>query len=167
LILEEKQLRFDFTGCIRAEKYDENPAVPNLMKKVDFLVEEPNRILLVEVKNVLNPGTGRADREKFIRELKSKKLIYDGLVPKCRDSWAFLHLMALDNKPIYYAVVIDLYPNNVSPELFGPLMNALAKRLRKESTAPWKRPYVCGSAILSLVAWNQEFPNYRASRIQP
>ena len=135
------------------------------MRKVDFFVEERDRILLVELKDISDTATTRTHREKFIKDLKSKTLIREKLVPKCRDTWTFLHLMALDNKPILYVVVITLYENDPTPALFGALMTQLSKRLKKEETQAWKRPYVSGCVILNLNGWNQSFPRYRATRI--
>ncbi|MGO9123042.1 MAG: hypothetical protein ACLQPD_36155 [Desulfomonilaceae bacterium] len=165
MILREKRLQFDFRGCIHAEKFDENPAVPNVMKKVDFLVEEQDRILLVELKDISDTATTRTNRENFIRNLKSKNLIHQTLVPKCRDTWTFLHLMDLDDKPILYIVVITLYENDPRPAVFGGLMSELSKRLRKEATKAWQRRYVSRCVILNLNGWNKSFPRYRAQRI--
>ena len=165
MILREKRLQFDFRGCVYAEKFDENPTVPNIMKKVDFFVEERDRILLVELKDISDTATTRTNREKFLKDLKSKALIREVLVPKCRDTWTFLHLMDLDNKPIVYVVIITLYENNPRPAQFGGLMSQLNKRLGKEGTKAWQQPYVSGCVILNLNGWNQSFPRYRAVRI--
>jgi len=164
VIIREKQLAFDFTGALDAHRMDgpESP-MPDRMRKVDFWVEEEERVLLVEVKDPSDTRTTVKNREDFIPGLKSGRLVNESLVPKCRDTYTYLHLMQQDSKPLLYVVLLSLYEHIPRPEVFGPLQARLAARLKKEAKRPWARQYVTGCIVVNMAGWNAVFP-YRVTR---
>ncbi len=158
MILQEGQLRFDFSGALRAMKMDgQNSPMPNLMKKVDFLVEETDRILLVEVKDPSDSQVTATNRDDFMRRLKSNELVTNNLVPKCRDTYTYLHLMCQDDKPLIYVVVLSMYEHTQKPERFGPLQDSLRRGVKKEGPARWERQYVRDCVVLNVAGWNKRF----------
>lgn len=164
MILREGQLEFDFADCVKATRMDGSDSpMPETMRKVDFIIEEQDRVLLVEVKDPSDTHTSQRNREKFIRRLNSGQLINENLVRKCRDTYTYLHLMEKDSKPFTYVVLISLYEHKAKKDLFGPLQDKLRKRLRKEGRQPWKRRYVAACIVVNMAKWNELFP-YPAAR---
>jgi len=164
MILREGQLDFDFTGALHARRMDgQGSPMPGRMRKVDFLVEEGERVLLVEVKDPSDTRTSASNRRDFIPRLRSGRLINESLVPKCRDTYTYLHLMRQDDKPLLYVVLLSLYEHVLRPDFFGPLQARLAARLRKEAKRPWAREYVSSCLVVNMAGWNAIFP-YRLTR---
>lgn len=160
MIVREGRYEFDFTNSLRAIAWDgPGTPVPETMKKVDFVVEEPARWLLVEVKDPSNPNTSETQRQAFLHRLKSKAFVNDTLVPKCRDTWTYMHLMLMDPKPIHYVVVITLFWNR-QPDRLMIVQKLLRKRLKKEGKEKWKRPYVQECVVLNISGWHKKFPEY-------
>jgi hypothetical protein len=159
VILREGQLEFNFTGCLAATKLDESGTpMPETMRKVDFLVEETDRVLLIEVKDPSDTRAAERGKSDFIQSYKGRKLVNETLVPKCRDSYTYLHLMEESIKPLLYVVVISIYEHVPKRELFTGLTETLRVRLRKEGKRPWKRQYVKDCLVLNVAGWNQKFP---------
>lgn len=164
MTLREGQLVFDFTGSVAAEKWDvPGTPVPETMRKVDFVVEEEDRFLFVEVKDISDTRTTESARAGFIDKLKSGPLVNENLVPKCRDTWAYLHLMNRDSKPIVYVVLFSAYEHTEKPDFFAGLLEKLRKRLAKEGKQPWKRRYSQDCAVANMRQWNRRF-QYRVWR---
>jgi hypothetical protein len=168
MIMREGQLEFDFSGAVAATRMDgPDSPMPQRMRKVDFLVEEEGRLLLVEVKDPWNPATPLTARQDFLRRMRSGNLVNDSLVPKCRDTYTFLHLMHNEVlKPRIYIVVLGRYERRAKLELFGPLTVELRRRLKKENGAKrsWVRHYVNDCFVVSVEGWNKVFPSYPVSR---
>jgi len=162
MTLTEGQLAFDFTGCFRAWRLDQE-GIPETMKNVDFVVEESDRILLIEVKDPSDPRTTETARQSFVQNLKSKQFVNVTLVPKCRDSYTYLHLMADDRKPLVYIVILSLYEHTDRPDLFVGLQERLKLRLRKEGKKKWERQFVQDAVVLNISMWNRRF-SYQADR---
>jgi hypothetical protein len=164
--VREGQLVFEFPDDVRVERMDgADSPVPETMKKVDFAIEEPERILLVEVKDPSDYGTAETNRTDFVRRLKSGPLVNETLVPKCRDTYTFLHLMGRDAKPLLYVVLISTYDHKESAPHFHALKQKLAARLKKEGKLAWKRPYVTGCVVVNTEGWKQHF-HYEVTRDQ-
>ena len=162
----EGELSFDF-GKLHAWRLDE-PGRPQPigMKFVDFVVEEQDRLLLVEVKDLdATPECHRpGQEEEWRRRLRSKDWIGHELVPKARDSYTFLHLMALDTKPMDFVVLLGWERCEVP--LLVAARDILLRRLRKEAAKPWKREYVLACWILRLEDWEEDarLRGYRVTR---
>jgi len=164
MILREGQLEFDFSGSLSAMKVDgPGTPIPETMKKVDFVVEEAERSLLIEVKDPSDTRTTARGRASFARDLKGGKLVNEILVPKCRDTYTYKHLMGEDGKPFVYIVLVSLYEHTVRPELFGPLNDKLRSRLRREGRRNWTKLYVADCMVVNVAMWNQRLP-YRITR---
>ena len=158
---------FGFTGSV--DRLDEpGRRQPVGLSLVDFVVEQRERFLLIEVKDPSDPGIPPEHRarqqKKFQQKLRSDELIARSLVPKARDSYLFLHLMKRDTKPFVYVVLLGLSACGVEPALLVAFKDRLLGRLRREADRPWERRYVRDCIVLTEASWSSAFPDYRLSR---
>jgi hypothetical protein len=142
---------------------------PQGMQVVDFVIEEAQRILLLEIKD---PSSSRAPAETrpsqladFARRMKDDTLIAHDLVPKARDSYCFLHLMCRDAKPMLYVVVLGLAAYEPERALLLGFKDRLLRRLRHEADEPWKRAYVQDCVVLTESRWATAFPEHALRRM--
>lgn len=164
-VFREGDLVFQFPNGLPVERLDrQGEPIPHGMSLTDLVIEETQRAILVEVKD---PGANVAPprrRDDFVREMLRNTLIHEALVPKARDSYAYLHLMARDAKPFLYVVVLGLDPVRLDPALLIAFKDRLLKRLRQETDQPWRRHYVSDCLVLSVEGWNLHFPYYPLQR---
>jgi hypothetical protein len=172
---QEGELKFDF-GTAKYEKPDaEGKIKPQGMQLVDFIIEEEKRLILLEIKDPSQqPKSNHAnaiadierERSKFADQFKKDGWICHTLVPTARDTYTYLHLMARDNKPILYVVLlgVHLLPFDAIP-LLPNFRDRLLGRLRKEMEQPWLREYVEDCLILTETTWSVAFPQYPLTRV--
>jgi len=165
-IYKEKELVFNFNNAEKVEKLDEEGVpLPSNMKLVDFVVEEENRTLLIEIKDPSHSKTPEEERNKYAKKILGDELINDELVPKVRDAYTYLHLMERDSKPFIYVVVLGLERyKDEKALLLGGFKERLLKRIRKEAKESWKRKYIKECIVLTIDGWNALFQNYPVSR---
>jgi hypothetical protein len=165
--IEETDIRIDFPTALSMRKFDDSSThgLSHCMKAVDFIVELPDKILFVEIKDPDNPHTKECDQTKFIDEFKSHKLINSSLVPKCRDSFLYEYCMEGIHKPIHYCVIIGL--ENLSEAELISQSDLLSKNIpiSGPSITPWKRQFIQSSHIFNLRTWNANFSEYPMTRI--
>ncbi len=99
----EGELDFDFSAAKQAEKLDDKgKKLPQGMMFVDFIVEEENQLIILEVKDPSCKAKGgdakaevalHREREGFIDMIHQDTWIAEKLTPKAKDSYTFLHLM--------------------------------------------------------------------------
>lgn len=164
--LNERDLQFDFSGSIFCFRLDiQGTSQPYGMAFVDFVVEDKNRIYLIEVKDPSYASVPPEERTEFAKRLQSRKLINEELTPKARDSYAYLHLMEMDSKPMLFVVVIGLEKIPIDAVHLMTLQERLQMRLRKEADKPWKREYVQSCLVVNVETWNQYFGQYPLIRL--
>lgn len=166
--MREGELSFDFSKARSVMKLDEVTPLPQGMKLVDFVVEENDRILLLEVKDPLPDAVPsehrRRVKDKEIEKLKTKELINMDLVPKARDSYCYLHLMELYKRPFDFIFFTGADRLGVTKELLLNFQDRLTARLRKETDKEWKLKYVRNCAVLTENDWIRIFGNYPVER---
>ena len=168
--IREKELSFEFFGAQSVKKLDEQgDETPSGMSLVDFVIEEEQRILLVEVKDPsadqIPVQHRKSVKDREIRKFQTKELIHDELVPKARDSYCYLHLMKRDSKPFDYVYLTSIDRLGINSELLMNFHERLLKRLRKEADEKWKRYYIRDCAVHTLRSWNQQMAPYTVERI--
>ena len=164
--VRERDLEFDFAGAVRVARVDvQGVKAPQGMQLVDILVEEKQRALLIEVKDPSFATAPQRERKEFAKKMRGKELIHDELVPKARDSYTFLHLMAQDSKPFLYVVVLGLKELADEAALLATFKDRLLRRLRKEAEKPWVRQYVTDCIVITPEQWSTHFPDYALTRI--
>ncbi len=167
MILEEGDIRIDFSNAVSGKKFDdENHGLSYCMKAVDFIVEIENKILFIEIKDPQDPQiTKMSDIEEFLKSLTSKSLFETSLKTKCRDSFLYEFSMDRIHKPIYYLVLIcldiltpaelisqtDVLKNHVP--VLGPKKN------------PWKKRFIEDCSVFNIKTWNSKFEKHSVTRI--
>jgi hypothetical protein len=170
VVLTEADLRFTFAGhdTTSARKLDvQGQTLPRGMCLVDFAVTEDTLVLLVEVKDPSCAGATAQEQQRFVRSLAKDNLVNEELVPKMRDSYCFLHLMAQDVQPCLAVVLLGLDACAHDPALLLPFKERLLSRLRKETNVAWERQYVSDCVVLTTSNWDEVFPDYPIERIAP
>lgn len=163
--VREGELEFEFSGAARVERLDQQGIpLPQGMQLVDFVVEEQHRTLLIEVKDPSQSAVPERERRSFAKKMRQNTLIHQELVPKARDSYTYLHLMANDSKPFLFVVVLGLeeLPDQVA--LLAPFKDRLLGRLRHEAEEPWLRQYVTDCIVVTPDLWSTHFPDYALTR---
>ncbi len=166
----EGDFEFDFSDALGVQRLDD-PAIgmPNDMKDVDFVVEEPFRVLLLEVKDPSNPTIPTGKTPEVSRRERRKRvgdeLINDDLVPKARDSYLYLHLMKHDAKEFLFVLLDDPSSLGISAPEVTYFENRLRHRLRHEAKDPWSHHYVSDCIVLNPGNWDTYFPEYPLRRL--
>ena len=161
---DEGDIRFDFSKAVSWKKFDDNNhGLSHCMKAVDFIVELPEWIYFIEVKDPEDPSSG--DPDSFLLRLNSEEYIKKNLVPKCRDSFLYEYSQENVAKSIYYSVVVGL------SSLSEPLLLAITERLKHHIPVqgppgrPWPRRFIERCMVFSLETWNKHMPDFRVTRI--
>ncbi len=164
-MIQEGELEFDFDAARSFERFDEQGVpIPVGMKLVDFVVEEANRIFLIEVKDPSDREAQEAARREFGQSMHGDELINGKLVPKARDSYAFLHLMERDRHPFIFVVVLGLERLSNEKALLLSFKDRLIKRIRHEAKEPWKKAYIADCVVVTPDTWKAAFPRYGLAR---
>lgn len=159
-ILPAGELRFDFSKSLCSIEYDKIPMVVTSMKRVDFIVSEPERLLLIEVKDPTRYQGQKNNSYKASIDIN----VNSNLVPKARDTYTALHLFKKNTKPLWYIVYIDISDNKNDSALLLQKHEALRERLRGEFHRQWRVQYIANSLVLNETQWNKYFPQYPISR---
>ena len=130
------------------------------MKAVDAIVELKEAYLFIEIKNYDDPAD--FDIKTFVNQIDLDKkqdqfrYLKNNLKYKYRDS--FLYRFAEDkvNKPIHYLCLIN----------FENALNSFMQKFLKQElpvgkpSKRWKKTIAESCQVLSLIKWNEVFPNW-------
>lgn len=166
----EGELFFDFSAARSVEKPDEpHQKKPEGWKLVDFVIEEEDRLILVEIKDPsCEPKADtpeaqehlRKEREDFAKKIKDRTLITKELTPKARNSYSLLHLMERDDKPMLYVLLLGAAKLSLDLPLLLAFKERLLDGLRQELDSPWARQYVTDCIVVTETSWGEAFPAY-------
>ena len=163
-VFQEENFEFDF-GNATVEKLDkQGRKMPTGMSLVDFVIEEEDHTLLVEVKDPARGKDPLGQQRDYIKRMRQKPLVQKELTPKMRDSYCFLHLMRRDPKRCICVVLLGLDAEPFDVALLGPVKTRLLARLRQEAYEPWKREYVADCIVVTPDQWRKHFKNYPLKR---
>lgn len=167
MIEYEGEFKFDFTGAISVQKLDDkNKKLPQGMQLVDFIVEEKDQVLFVEIKDPSckpkkdTPEAHAAlekQRLEFVKKIKNDELIANELTPKARDSYCYLHLMERDGKEIVYTFLLGAEKLTLDPALLITFKERLLRQTMQECDQPWKRQYVADCVVVTEKTWGATF----------
>lgn len=175
MMAQEGDFALDFSLALRWERFDrKGRQIPQGMSFVDFLVEEPRRILLIEIKDPfclheVSPMAHTPPRKGIKRgqeAFRMDRMIHQSLVPKIRDSYTWLHLMEQSDKPFLFIVLLGL--DCFSIDMSGLLVvfkDRLLSRIRREDAVSWKIPYVQDCLVLDPSSFRRSFPQYPLFRV--
>jgi len=163
--LGEGEIEIDFSSSVDAGRMDvQGDPIPIGMKFVDFVVEEPDNLFLIEIKDPCASKVTSVERKKFLKRLRDNQLIHHELTPKARDSYTFLHLMQRDNKRMVFILLLG---GSFDDELILNLKDRLLRRIRQEAALPWAKRYIADCIVLTEDSWRRHFPEYALSRRSP
>lgn len=162
----EGDLYFDFSKADYAINFDRSGnghGLSELLKAVDFIVEDKNSLFFIEVKNPENSqipqNLKEKERRKFSKELVSGNL-NQPLLKKFTDSLIFQSLnKGISEKRLIYAVFIGLN------ELDSVLLSNLRDQFRNSSNIlshDWLKSFEI--AFFNFDSWNRFFTHYPVSR---
>ena len=162
--LIEGNIQITLPDNVTGRKFDDGShGLSHCMKAVDFIIEEADRILFVEVKGDSIPEDKRSE---YIDKLKSEKLDKE-LQYKYRDT--FLYQWAsgnVDDKSIHYWVLIAI--ETLTDADLSIRTDFLKRKLPLKGPPPsgkWKRPIVTSCMVFNIDTWNRLLPDYSVSRI--
>lgn len=165
-MLSERDLQIRLPTGASGWRLDDPAAhgLSHCMKAVDFVVELPDRIYFIELKDPDDPNATAERREAFLGELRSGKLDTD-LKHKYRDSFLYEWASGRADKPIYYLVLIAA--SSLSAAELLARTDALRKQLPLLGPAgsSWPRPLAAGCAVMNVHAWNRALSTMPVRRI--
>lgn len=151
--LQEEDLIFDVSSAVTSEKFDDNSihGTKSTMKRVDFIVEEIERFIFLEVKDP--DKTGATNPGKLKHDLQGGNLIPE-LAAKYRDTLMFTGLRGGYDKPIHYIVLISMA--SLDEALILSKIDVLRKAI-PISHNQWSRDSAASCVILKLDAYKKAF----------
>jgi len=160
MILQEGNLKFNFSDAIHVFKFDEpDRSLPNFhglshcMKAVDFVAEYDNYYLFVEIKDPTDPARygSSEDKNKLLKNLTTK----------FRDTFIYRWAGEKLDKPIHYHCLVEL-DNAQTLYLMNQLQNQLPAKKIPNS---WSKPLVKSCTVANTASWNLAFPNIQVARV--
>ena len=127
--LSERDLRLTLPASVNGRKFDdEQHGLSHCMKAVDWILELPERICFIEVKDLDAPGAkDHGNRDDLLQELLSGRL--SGiLATKFRDSFLYEWACNRVDQPISYYVIV------ASADLDDALLMSRTEDLRRKAT---------------------------------
>ena len=167
MILEENDLRFDFSNAIDAFVFDQmDSSLPNYhgvnnMSRVDFIVELNEAILFVEVKDPNHPDSTPEILERFLNKLDNGKL---GATFASKFMHTFLYRWAEEKltKPIHYLSLVTLD----SAQVINLSDDIIRKTPPLGVTVPrWRKQLFENCQVFNIDTWNDNFPSWQVTRI--
>ena len=164
--LREGNLQITFPRDAKARKFDDGAShgLSHCMKAVDFIVEEPNRISFIELKDPEHPRAKEADRKEFIESFRSGALDED-LKYKYRDTFLYQWASGRVGKPIFYWVIIAM--DKLTEAALSTRTDDLKCKLplKGPPSGAWAQPIVAGCMVFNIDTWNRRQPRFPLSRI--
>ena len=162
----EGSLQITFPSASRVRKFDDRAThgLSHCMKAVDFIVEEDDRTLFIEIKDPEHPRSRNDDREKFIAKFLAGKLD-DDLKYKYRDSFLYEWASESVDKPIHYWAIVAI--ESLSDAQLLTRTDALKRTLPVQDLASqkWRRPIVAGCMVFNIRTWNKKLEGFAVSRV--
>lgn len=172
-VLTEKKIQIKLPVGLKSRKFDD-PSKHGLsycMKAVDFIVELPDCLLFIEIKDPDYPSTTPKQRTDWISEFQSGKL-NEALKYKYRDSllyelasggleWASGGL----KKPVYFLVLIAFSTLSEAELLLRTDDLKRKLPLNGPPSGLWKQHIVSGCSVFNIKTWNKKLPQYPVTRI--
>lgn len=166
VVHEEGDLRITAAGSESLRKFDDPTTHQALgpMKAVDFIIDGPQGLIFLELKDPDNPSASPANRQEFREELLSEKLDQE-LKYKFRDSFLYEWASERSTEQITFVVLIEL--SSLTPAELLARTDLLRRKLPARVAAPagWSRHYLEDCIVLNIAEWNRRFPSLPIERI--
>ena len=156
----EGDLIFNVTDFKSREHFDDDNIIGTLptIKRVDFIFEDDNKFIFVEVKDPDDPDASNV--AKFIGEFQDGSLFCD-LASKYRDTLFFTSLRQEYTKPISYIILIAMESMDAGMLLGG---TEKLKGALPVSHPKWSKESVESCIMLNLEGFNEHFGSELAWR---
>ncbi len=163
--LRENGLEIHLPAEAIGRRFDgDDHGLSHCMKAVDFIVEMPDLIYYIEIKDP-DRTANEQRRKQFSDELSSGK-IDEELKTKFRDTWIYEWAeRRITRKPVYYLVLIAF--EKLTASELSARKSGVDRKLPVlgPSKQNWQRPFVRGCAVFNIAAWNRKFANMQVRRI--
>jgi hypothetical protein len=163
--LRENGLEISLPAEANGRRFDgDDHGLSHCMKAVDFIVEMPDRIYYIEIKDP-DQTADEVRRKQFSIRLSSGK-IDEELKTKFRDTWIYEWAeRRITKKPVYFLILIA-FDKLTASELSARQLGIKRKLpILGPSNKNWQRSFVQGCAVLNMAAWNRTFANMQVRRI--
>ncbi len=169
MILEEGDLRFNFPDALAENtfKFDQQiPLQPNYldipgMPRVDFVVELPNAIYLIEVKDPGHPNARRENLVGFFTDMQNGTLD-TSLFRKYWHSFFFRWAEDKLHKDVHYLCLITL--DDAMTVYLTDQLSIHLEHLMHRSTR-WINHPIANCQVFNINNWNSIYPNWTVERI--
>jgi len=151
------------SGALGRKFDDASHGLSHCMKAVDFIVEETDRILFVEIKDPEQPGAPGIRRDNFVHRFQVGDLDRD-LARKYRDSFLYEWAAQRLGKPVHYLVLVAI------SALDAAMLLARTDALKRElpfdgpSNGTWTRRLAEGCVVFNLATWNKHMTGFAVNR---
>lgn len=138
--------------------------VGECLKRVDFIFEDGDEIVFLEIKDYDHPNASSENRADDYKSFMHSHFDCD-YAQKYRDSflyeWAFGRH---DGKTLKYYVVVGI---QLSERDLIKRTEGLRRKLPVDGTSiqGWSRNFVTGCGVYNLTTWNKYFPQYPINRV--
>ena len=162
--LTEGDLRLTLPGPVSGRSFDHTRRDLSHcgLKAVDWILDLPERICFVEVKDPDDPGAKKhKNSDEFLQGFLAGKLTHT-LAAKFRDS--FLYEWACDrvDKPISYFVIVA--SDALDDAQLLTRADDLKRTLPIGTPADWSRAIAHDCFVVNIDKWNEVFPEFPLSR---
>ncbi len=162
--LREGDLELDVPSGVTAWKFDgATHQLSHCMKAVDFVIEESNKRIFVEIKDGDASNVPPQGRANFVRRLQRGELDQD-LYYKCRDSFLYGYCAEWTALPTVYYVVLALESLTSADLTARTTMLESKLPLTAPEGVSWT-PYVERCQVFNLATWNRYLPQYPLRRV--
>lgn len=166
MVFTEGYLQITIPKATNIRKFDDGAShgLSHCMKAVDFIVEMPDHLMFIEIKDPENPISTPENREQFITKFTSG-LIDESLKYKYRDSFLYEWAAGRTRKPIYYYVLITIERLCAADLLVRTDELKRKLPLHGPESGDWNRQIVNGCAVFNINSWLRTFPDHKIERI--
>ena len=162
--LTEGDLRLTLPGSLSGRSFDSTDRDLSHcgLKAVDWILDLPERICFVEVKDPDDPRAMKhKNRDEFLQDFLAGQLTRT-LAGKFRDSFLYEWACERVDKPISYYVIV------ASDALDDAQLLTRADDLKRTvpvgTPADWSRAVAHDCFVFNITKWNQAFPEFPLSR---
>jgi hypothetical protein len=165
--LEEGGLEIEFTDAQRALKFDQNDAAHadfhdlQNMPRVDFIIELPEAIFFVELKDPGRPDAVDTGGSRLLKKVENGTL-EASLIEKYLFSFFFRWAENKLDKSVHYLCLITLE---------SPMLQQIEEKLEKqlkqlsEKSSRWVRLPLISCQVHNIETWTKVFPNWPVKRL--
>ena len=161
--LREGELQVQLPASAQGRKFDDKAhGLSHCMKAVDWLIELPDGVYFVEVKDLDAGGAARHEaRRAYFDDLGAGRKDGD-FVAKFRDSFIYQWACERVDKPIFYLVVIAY--GGFDKAMLLHRAEALRRRLPAGTPKAWRRPIAEDVLVFNEETWNEQLPDFAIER---